>query len=354
MDNVLNIKKPTFIVNSDIVYNNVQQLKKSLPANVLLRPHFKTHDNIEIGNLMKAMGIEKITVSSFEMAEKFANIGFSDITIAFPVNFNEFDSILKLAKSINLNIIISSIEAATLLSQRNIYCRLGYFVEVDTGYHRSGILWDDKNEIQKTLEVLSQISNLKFRGFLTHNGLTYSAKNREEVIKYTVSSNKIMKDLKKEFKYFNPIISVGDTPGCLSMKDFSEINEIRPGNFVYFDLMQLKLGICQLPDIAVRIICPVVDINRMRNEIVIYGGAVHFSKEYLIIDGQTVYGKATKIHGEKIYQISSYLTALSQEHGILRIDNQSINQIKPGDKIEIIPVHSCLTANLMKKNTLVF
>ena len=44
------------------------------------------------------------------------------------------------------------------------------------------------------------------------------------------------------------------------------------------------------------------------------------------------------------------ITGLSQEHGILKIDNTEIlDSIKPGQVVLILPVHSCLTANLMKK-----
>ena len=42
-----------------------------------------------------------------------------------------------------------------------------------------------------------------------------------------------------------------------------------------------------------------------------------------------------------------YLISLSQEHGIIRASDKLINEISIGDVIGIIPVHSCMTANLM-------
>jgi D-serine deaminase-like pyridoxal phosphate-dependent protein len=52
---------------------------------------------------------------------------------------------------------------------------------------------------------------------------------------------------------------------------------------------------------------------------------------------------------EVLLDEKNYLYALSQEHGILRITPRDLNYFKPGQLIEILPVHSCLTANLMRE-----
>ena len=44
-----------------------------------------------------------------------------------------------------------------------------------------------------------------------------------------------------------------------------------------------------------------------------------------------------------------FVKALSQEHGIIKLSDQEINKFNPGDLIGILPVHSCLTADLMKQ-----
>nr|NHJ86257.1 alanine racemase [Asgard group archaeon] len=40
---------------------------------------------------------------------------------------------------------------------------------------------------------------------------------------------------------------------------------------------------------------------------------------------------------------------LSQEHGIVHCPRNYFADIKIGDLLYVLPVHSCLTANLMKK-----
>ncbi len=44
----------------------------------------------------------------------------------------------------------------------------------------------------------------------------------------------------------------------------------------------------------------------------------------------------------------TYVHSLSQEHGILKVTQRDFDLFHVGDLVEIIPVHSCLTANLAK------
>ena len=67
---------------------------------------------------------------------------------------------------------------------------------------------------------------------------------------------------------------MGDTPAATLCTNFNGVDEIRPGNFVFYDLMQHSLGVCAIEDIAVKMVCPVIAKHVSRNEIVIFGGAV--------------------------------------------------------------------------------
>ena len=89
--------------------------------------------------------------------------------------------------------------------------------------------------------------------------------------------------LKKAFldRYPDLLISMGDTPGCSVAEDFTGIDEIRPGNFVFYDLTQNRVGSNSIEQIAVAMACPVVAIHKDRREIIVYGGGVHFSKDRL-------------------------------------------------------------------------
>lgn len=97
---------------------------------------------------------------------------------------------------------------------------------------------------------------------------------------------------------------------------------------------------------------PVVAVHPERNELVIYGGAVHFSKESITdSSGRTIYGAVVEDNGSGWGAIvqNAVLARLSQEHGIIEAPAEFIKRIKPGDIIKIMPVHSCLSANLMRE-----
>ena len=341
------ITKPTLILDEKRCRNSIEKMcVKAQQNNVDFRPHFKTHQSIEIGNWFKEFGVDRIAVSSLEMAKYFAN-DWDDITVAFPVNILEIDTINELAENIKLNLLVESIETINFLKDNLIY-KVSFFVKIDVGYNRTGIL---PNEVEKISELInaSETSDLlEFKGFLSHAGHTYKCRSKEEIIKIHNKSMSLLKTLKAE--YPGAIISYGDTPSCSIVEDFSMLDEFRPGNFVFYDLTQHQIGACEVNQIAVAMACPIVAIHSDRNEIVIYGGGVHLSKERLQHSKYgTIYGTVVEKKGDfwENEIPNMYVKNLSQEHGIVHTPDAEISKYKIGDYLLILPVHSCMTANLM-------
>jgi D-serine deaminase-like pyridoxal phosphate-dependent protein len=128
---------------------------------------------------------------------------------------------------------------------------------------------------------------------------------------------------------------------------FEGIDEMRPGNFVFYDLMQYQIGSCERTDIAVMLYCPVVASHPSRGECVIYGGAIHLSKDAITTDRNEIsYGEVCRIGVGEFPERIGYLRSVSQEHGVIVID-KGANQPQPGEVLGVIPVHSCLTAQCM-------
>ncbi len=290
-----------------------------------------------------------------QMANYFAGHGWNDITIAFPANIAEIDDINQLAAKIQLNLLVESKETLQYLN-KFIRFPLGIFLKIDTGYHRTGILAAKTSLIDQLLSTIKESSLLSFRGFLTHAGHSYHAQSQNEIFSIHFDALLKMRALKNRYKKDFPglKISLGDTPTCSICNNFDGVDEIRPGNFVFYDLMQHALGSCRMEDIAVRVACPVVATHGSRNEVVIYGGAVHLTKEFIInTDGKPLYGRIIirKDGKEILLDEKNYVCSLSQEHGIIRTSHKDFAEFKVGDIVEILPVHSCLTANLLGSYT---
>ena len=294
-----------------------------------------------------------ITVSSVEMAQYFAERGWSDISIAFPVNILEIDSINQLAKKIRLHLLVESIETVTYLTE-HIENTVQIWIKIDTGYHRTGIYWDNFSKIQEIITKILNSNTLSFQGLLTHAGHSYQARGiskLKEIYRDTTIKLRTIKDQLENKGIGSVRISYGDTPTCSIITEFLEVDEIRPGNFVFYDIMQLHIGACKESQIACAVICPVVAKHPERGELVIHGGAVHLSKESLTDhQGVNSYGAVAEWDGNRwgSLQKNSYVSSLSQEHGIIKGEAVFIERINIGSLLAILPVHSCLTMNLMR------
>ena len=95
--------RPTLVLNKTVCLRNIELMaEKARRHNLRFRPHFKTHQSVEVGRWFRQKGIRHITVSSVQMAKYFANDGWDDITIAFPFNVNEIDELNSLLPAIKI------------------------------------------------------------------------------------------------------------------------------------------------------------------------------------------------------------------------------------------------------------
>lgn len=345
------ITKPTLFIDKIKCKENINRMfSKTKRNNLVLRPHFKTHQSLEIGSWFKEVGVHKITVSSVSMAEYFSS-QWNDITIAFPTNILEIESINKLAQKITLNLSIENEESILFLCE-NLKFKINVFLKIDVGYHRTGIEPANFNSIDNILNKIDTNPYINFIGFLGHAGHTYNCRTKQDIIEIHKKSLDIMNNLKQKYiiQFPNLIISLGDTPSCSVAENFSGVNEIRPGNFVFYDLTQNLIGSNSTSQIAVAMACPIVALHKNRSEIVVYGGGVHLSKDRLNDKEGLVFGRVVRKteNGWGDLVPNTYVKSLSQEHGIISVPKDEINNYKIGDYLMILPVHSCTTSNLMK------
>jgi D-serine deaminase-like pyridoxal phosphate-dependent protein len=354
MDIAQKIEKPTLLLNKARVLRNIDRMiAKAARNGVWLRPHFKTHQSAEIGEWFRERGVTAITVSSVDMAVYFADRGWNDITIAFPVNLRQMRSIDVLAQEVNLNLLVESVESVRRLS-KGLESSARLWIKIDSGYGRTGIPWYETEAIVGVARAITQAPGLHLAGILTHAGQTYRATSRAEAVASFEESVSRMNGVRDalQARGLDVAISVGDTPGCSSVDTLAGVDEIRPGNFVFFDLTQLQIGACQEDDIAVAVACPVVAKHAGRRQIVIYGGAVHLSKEFLLDPaGSPYFGRIALLDGHDWTPVfpASYVRGLSQEHGVVQAGDELFEQVDIGDLLLVIPVHSCLTANLLRR-----
>ncbi|MCH7783519.1 alanine racemase [candidate division KSB1 bacterium] len=348
------INKPTLVVDKNRAIHNIRKMQEKVKRNnIEFRPHFKTHQSADIGTWFSENGVTAITVSSVDMASYFAENGWNDITIAFSVNILQIDEINRLAGNINLHLLVESVETVEFLSG-NLINPVNTWIKIDAGYHRTGISCDRFDDILTVVNSIEKSDRLSFQGILTHSGHSYYQSSKESVERIyfkTIEKLNMVKDYLETHGVTKVKISVGDTPSCSVVEDFGNVDEIRPGNFLFYDIMQTVIGSCTEDEIAVAVACPVVAKHKERSEIVLYGGAVHLSKEYIKeSDGLIHYGRIAFWNGKGWGTTikNSYIKSVSQEHGILKTDSATFDSISVGSLVFILPVHSCLTVDLLR------
>lgn len=353
MTNYDQIERPTLLLDEGRCRANIERMaEKARRHGLRFRPHFKTHQSLTIGRWFRDYGVQAITVSSVRMAEYFAEDGWRDITIAFPINLRERRRISALADRVQLSLVaenLESLEALAPLLPRPVRI----FILADTGAHRTGLSPVHFHRIDRLLEWMADRPRLSFAGFLSHAGHTYRARGRDAIRDVHRGALEVMGRLRRRYaaRYPDLLVSIGDTPACSTVEEYEGVDEIRPGNFVFYDLMQLEIGACTADQIAVALACPVVALHPERQEIVLYGGGVHLSKDRQELpDGNPCYGRVADWKDNRwiLPEPAAHLRGLSQEHGMIKATPDLMRRTRIGDLLPILPVHSCMTADLMK------
>lgn len=336
------ITSPTLLISEQKVRNNLARMAaRAARHSLAFRPHFKTHQSEIVGNWCREAGVTEITVTSLRMAEEFAQQGWEQITIAMPVNPREFGQLTELARSISLSVFLADPETAVQLPSV-----LNYFVEIDAGYGRSGINWQDVPGISA---IISAAGEDRFRGLYVHSGHTYDAEGSVAIAAVHQEFLQRINFTKSQLVLGAPFeIAMGDTPACSTQEDFRGITSLGPGNFIYFDLTQAAIGACTEADIGVCLAAPVVQVHRQRQEVIIHGGWVQLGKDQLA-DG--TYGRVVELSGQGEWGATvenAQVVKLSQEHGTVKLPPDMIVNLKVGDLIGIVPVHACATVHGMR------
>jgi D-serine deaminase-like pyridoxal phosphate-dependent protein len=356
------VAKPTMLLREGVVRENVRAMGMRCAASgATFRPHFKTHQSAEIAEWFRSVaGARCAAVSSVDMAEYFAAHGWDDLLIAFVVNPRQIAQINTgpLSKIGQLGLIVDSHEALATLTERLAVPNVSVWVEIDVGQKRTGVPSADRATVVGLAKAIAASAKIRLAGLLTHAGQTYHAVSKKEVADIHAMALATMRELRGLVQTATGLsglaISYGDTPS-LTMVDDEDLagwTELRPGNFVFFDAMQLQLGSCQEDQLGLAVACPVVSVRRNEATAIVYGGSVHLSKEFIEVDGgKPCYGLVALPDARMGWDraiAGARVVSLTQEHGVVQFaSSESMPSIHVGDILVVIPVHSCLVVPLL-------
>lgn len=352
---VQDIPTPALLLDLGVLERNIATMAEKIRRlGARLRPHVKTHKCIEVGRLQRDAGAQGITVATLVEAKDFADHGFDDISWAFPVVTGRLDEVVALAKRITFRVVVDSEAAldAVAAAGRAAGSAIHTWLKVDCGYHRVGV----DARVPSSLELVRRLNasrGIVFDGFLTHAGHGYSARNREELKRIAGEERSALVEFAARCRDAGqeiPAISIGSTPTMSVIENLDGVTEARPGNYVFNDWMQVANGVCRPEDVAVTVLTTVVSHQPGSDHLVVDAGALSMSKDLGPSDqarGRGLGPVAKDLAGMAVEERVN-LRSVSQEHGVVAGGSPADveGRFAVGEKIRIVPNHSCLTAAL--------
>ncbi len=344
------IKTPGLILDVERVQQNAERMSGvALRNNVRLRPHIKTHKCAEVARIQTVGHDGAITVSTLAEARAFAKRAFSDITYAVPIERGKFaDAIEILQSGVKLNLLTDDAATVKLLDEAcgKHSVMFDVFVKIDCGTHRVGVEPHTPEAIEIP-RLISDSKNLNFAGILTHAGHSYDVRTKEEILEVARHERDVMVELAERLRGQSievPTVSIGSTPTMSLIDDLTGIDEIRPGNYIFYDNFQATLGSCSFEDTALTVLAAVVHKDNTRRKLVVDAGGIALSKDRGPVghDPLCGYGRVLDLEG---IDTGMRVTGVSQEHGeIMADDSPMFEKLKVGERIRILANHSCMTA----------
>ncbi|MDB5552264.1 MAG: putative amino acid aldolase or racemase [Rhizobium sp.] len=334
-DALADLSTPRPVIDEDRMRANIERVQAYADRHRLaFRPHIKTHKLPVIAAMQIAAGAKGINCQKITEAEVFADAGFEDILITFNIlGRDKLERLAALNERIsNLTIVADSRTTVEGLSTHFAKLKpITVLVECDTGAGRCGV--QTPRQAFDLAKLIHEMPGLTFGGLLT-----YPKPNAAAAVQAYFSETL---SLLGAAGIPCPVVSHGGTPSLFEGHQVPAATEYRAGTYVYNDRSMIRAGHCTEADCAMTILATVVS-RPAPGRAVIDAGVKTLTSDLL---GFADYGLVVGFP-------DAVIKALSEEHGV--IDISACNDTFPaiGEKIRIIPNHTCVVTNMF--DTMVF
>ena len=344
---------PQVLIDHTRAMNNIARVQAlASEAGARLRPHAKTHKSPVVARWQLDAGAVGICCAKVGEAEVFVNAGVKDIRLPYPVNPSNAARLIPLMDRATLSIIVDHMAVARGWSDamQKAGRTLDVLIKVDVGFHRCGI--DPLADPLGFIQTVSSLPGLKLRGLLSHAGHAYHAESEAQLKTMARDEAELLESLRSRAASSGIAIdeiSVGATPTLRFSAGQPGITELRPGNYVYFDRTQVALGAATLDDCALTVLATVV--SKHEGRIILDCGSKTLTNDLARgITKATGYGAVLagdEDHLDYTREIDETLTIerLSEEHATVRVTGET--RLEPGDRVRVVPNHSCTVSNLV-------
>jgi len=348
------LETPALLLDEACMRANIARMAARAAAlGVALRPHVKTAKSLPAVLAMTGGHPGPVTVSTLREADALAPHGYTDITYAVGIVPNKFGHVARLlGQGVALRVILDSLDAARALraAADTLPAPLGVLIEIDTDGHRAGLA-PDAPALLTVAAALGGHPRLRLDGVLTHHGASYAGRDpdRLRAAAETERAGAVAAATRlRQAGHAAPVVSVGSTPTALFAEHLQGVTEMRPGVYVFNDLMMAGVGVCGLEDIATSVLTAVVGQRPERGWTLVDAGWMALSRDRGLAGSATEdtgYGLVADAAGRLLD--GCIVSAANQEHGIVTHRSgdpaRGLN-LPVGTLLRILPNHACATA----------
>lgn len=339
---ITELDTPTLLLDLEKLQQNMEETARfASKSNVKLRPHIKTHKSVKIAQMQLESGAVGITVAKIGEAEVMAAAGIKDILIAYPISGEQkIERVVQLLeKGVQLKVSVDSLEQLRYLQKglEGTPFKLEVWIKVNSGLNRCGV--EPGGEAAGLAQAIQSLANLRLGGIFTHAGQSYGASSLAEIERIGLKEAAAVVESALECERLGipiPVRSVGSTPTYKISGSVEGITEVRPGNAVFFDAIQVGLGITTVENCALTLLALVV--GTYKDRIVFDTGSKSLCLDKGAHGNNTVQGFGTVIGHPEIT-----IERLSEEHGVALFSKET--DLKLNNKVQIIPNHACTVVN---------
>ncbi|MGV8936659.1 MAG: D-TA family PLP-dependent enzyme [Allorhizobium sp.] len=333
-ESIFDLSTPLPVIDETRLAANIARVQSYMDASGLkFRPHIKTHKIPAVAKLQVDAGARGINCQKITEAEVFADAGFDDILITYNIlGAEKLERLALLNGRIeDLKVVADSAVTVASLAQRfSAEKPLTVLVECDTGGGRCGV--QTPEAATELATTIAAAPGLIFAGLMT-----YPKANTEPQVEAFFAATIA---LLGQHGLTCAIVSNGGTPSLFDAHLVRSATEHRAGTYVYNDRSMIRAGECRLEDCAMHILATVVS-RPTPDRAVIDAGSKALTSDLLGFSD----------HGLIIEYPQAIVTGLSEEHGTVDLSKCTGERPQIGDKIRIVPNHTCVVSNLFDAMT---
>ncbi len=332
------VDTPALVIDLDAMEGNLRTMAsffKDRPAK--LRPHAKTHKSPTIARKQIALGAVGITCAKLGEAEVMAEAGIEDILIANQiVGPIKIPRLIALLHHTRVTVAVDSAEnlrdLASAAEAQGV--TLDVLVEVNTGMNRCGVSAGEP--AVRLAQVAADLPGIRFRGIQAYEGhlvgvrdLDERAQKVHEAMAPIIGTRRAIEDAGLPVE----IVTGGGTGTFMVTGTLEGFDEVQAGSYVFMDAMYTNVsGVGE----------------RFKQALSVHATVISRPvPERIIIDtGRKTVGTDHGAPALKGYPEGVTFKGFSEEHTTLIADDGPARDLRPGDRVEIVPGHVCTTINL--------